>query len=138
MENQSEAGAGEEARVAFEDWHLVLLEKSPFHLFWVFKKALIYPQEEFEQPIQEKSVRVKWGLVDHTFLETGMRDMAEVIWEPKVFQQTITKPCDTLPFPAASSKWVMSLLPVGDTGQRHPAWSKPREKVAESGIPDWP
>lgn len=70
------------------------------------------------------------------FLETGMRDVAEVIWESKVFQQTITKPCDTLPFPAASSKWAMSPLPAGNTGQRHPAWSKPGEKVAESGIPD--
>lgn len=38
VENQSEAGAREEARVAFEDWHLVLLENHPFSYSGILKR----------------------------------------------------------------------------------------------------
>jgi len=73
-------------------------------------------------------------------LEMGMRDVAEVTCEPKVFQQPVTEPCG----PSSMASPCRSLQPrvpcssrrCCDAGQRHPAWGKPAEEASGGGIPE--
>lgn len=118
--------------------------KSPFgenpSVILGFKNALSCPHEESECLIQEKSACAEWGVA----LEAGMRDVAEVICEPKVFQQTITKPCgprstiSPCPFLQPPRNGPCPILQRMVLGRDIQPGASQEEKKAESGIPNQP